>query len=85
MRVGEDLLFFGGMGTCLQSTIYAYSIVTHKWRVVPLSPIVPVVARSHHTTVYDPLTGAMLLVGGQDALNRPLLSAATIAIKSTGF
>jgi hypothetical protein len=85
MHVGDELLFFGGTSLAVQATLYAYSTITHKWRVVTLGPAVPPVARSQHTTVYDPLTGHMLIVGGRDAQNRALLSAHEIAVKSVGF
>jgi hypothetical protein len=75
--------------------MYAYHTVTHMWREVVLGPQAnPAPAagagadripRAYHSMGFDPLTGLMVLAGGQEASGLPRLTADSIAFKSVGI
>lgn len=82
--IGEDLVWYGGCATTqAHSNAYAYSTTTHKWRLLPLYSSVPApLNRSHHSTVYDPITGIWLIVGGVDKTRREQLTASMVPTKA---
>jgi hypothetical protein len=93
--VGQELFFYGGLGASVRHVMYAYHTVTHMWREVVLGPQAnPAPAagagadripRAYHSIGFDPLTGLMVLAGGQEASGLPRLTADSIAFKSVGI
>ena len=85
VSIGSELFFYGGQSASVKNSLYAYSTLTHRWREVVLPGAPARVPRAFHTTGYDPLTGHIVICGGQDSAGTPLLTSDYIAVKSLGI